>query len=668
MAASFLSCHVLLSNPFIRTEGSAFLNNFEKPITSLNYKNKSKNLFVPKSIASPKISLPVEESTDKETLKKKNDPELGISTDNISINRIPVENFQNINNLNYTSTRESSNARKIFDEIRASRKGKEQKAVENHASNLSLSSVFSKAASRMLLGVLESSVTEEPVVNDQSYEGNWKSVQEIGDAAGPLPVVSGKIPTDFPRGMYIRNGPNPFFEPLKKKFLLGSSRHHLFEGDGMLHGTWITENGAFYLNRFVETEGLALDKEAGKSSFWGGFNGDPGGVAAGFIFNLIRSGKVFKKVANTNVISHHGKVFALNEASCPVEIKVPSMETVGEYNFNGQLNTSCTAHPKIDPKTGELIFFSYQVSAPEVTVYVASPAGKIVHSVGLDIGRGTPMHDFGITENYTIVLDESLTIDPRRLMEGKPLVEFEPEGVMRFGVLPRYGSSDSIKWFQVAPGFTFHFMNSYEDGNEVVIHAFRQKMAVLREPEGQTWAEFLPQQFLAPDGELLAHLHEWRLNMETGQVIERQLGKNGFSCEFPRINDKYTGRKYKYGYGAVTDIENSVNKGELQLYGSIAKFYLAGTSTPSDLPVNPEIHSFGPGRYGGEATFVARADANSEDDGFLVTYVYDEADGTSEFYVIDAKNMEGEPVARITLPQRVPYGFHGNFIEETLMV
>lgn len=397
--------------------------------------------------------------------------------------------------------------------------------------------------------------------------------------------VVGSLPPEMD-GLYLRNGPNPQFPP--------RGRYHWFDGDGMLHGVWIAKGRARYANRYVETRGLKKEREA-KKSLHGGF----------------RSGPPLKNAANTSVVEHHGKLLALWEGGLAHEIDQKTLATVGEYNFAGPFPHPLTAHPKIDPATGEMIQFGIRnFSKPFLTYGVVNSAGKVAHTAFVEFGRSVLVHDFAITAKHAVFLDLPLRID---MMRG---LVFDREAPARLGLLPRKGTE--ILWHAIEPCWMWHVLCATETGDEVRLL-------------GARWDDFENPKHIA--------LHEWRVG--PGGVKERRLDDT--TIEFPRINDAHIARDARYGYAAVA--------GEEEFTG-LVKFDLAkGTS---------ERHGFGKGRFGGEPVFVPRG--KDEDDGWVVTFVYDAASKTSEVVVVAAQDFRGKPVARILLPGRVPHGFHGIWI------
>lgn len=441
--------------------------------------------------------------------------------------------------------------------------------------------------------------------------------------------VIGKLPQEL-SGMFFRIGPNPRFAPL--------GLYHWFDGDGMVHGVNIKNGSASYRNRYVRTEGLKIEEKEGRA-IWPG------------LLNLPRfdepHGIMMKNVANTALAWHHGRLLALWEGGEPYELRVPDLETVGPYTFNDELTFPFTAHPKIDPKTGEMMFFGYQpLTKPYIQYGIVSPEGKIVKTMPIDIPSPISTHDFAITEKYTIFLDMPLALKPMRVMQGKIPLVFERNKPSRFGIIPRHGGE--MRWFSVPSCMVYHIVNAYEEGNEVILVAYRMDWTQLfiRDIEN-------PLIFPSTDALLekvepeLTKLYRWRFNLSTGQVKEEVLDDE--VAEFPRINDNYVGRKMRYVYSGLAAVYM-----ERPLFDGVKKYDLAAGTT--------ETKHFGRGRFGGECVFAPRPGGQAEDDGWVLTYVYDAVEKRSELIVLDAKNITAEPVARVLIPQRIPFGFHCEWV------
>ncbi|NEU78238.1 carotenoid oxygenase family protein [Nostoc sp. UIC 10630] len=434
-----------------------------------------------------------------------------------------------------------------------------------------------------------------------------------------LPVI-GELPLDL-SGMFVRNGPNPQWTPI--------GQYHWFDGDGMLHGVQISNGVATYRNRYVQTDGWKKEREAGEA-LWSGLLEPP---------RMDNPHGPRKNTANTALVWHAGQMLALNESGKPHAIKLPELETIGEYSYNGKLISAFTAHPKVDPVTGEMIFFGYSVFTPPYLQYsVVSAQGELLRTVPIDLSIGVMMHDFAITENYTIFMDLPLTFSAERSQRGEPVMMFERDRPSRFGILPRHGDNSNIRWFESPSCYVFHTLNAYEDGDEVVLIACRMSSTtVLISDDSQP----------DPEGNI-PRLYRWRFNLSTGTVREEML--DDVASEFPRVNENLLGRQTRYGYS------NKMANSSLPLFEGIIKYDLNSG--------NSQTHEFGQGRYGGEAVFAPRPGAIAEDDGWLVTFVHDENSNTSELVVVNAQDVTAEPVARVIIPQRVPYGFHGAWVAQ----
>lgn len=461
-------------------------------------------------------------------------------------------------------------------------------------------------------------------------KGNFSPVQaEI--TANDLPVI-GELPRDL-SGMFVRNGPNPKFPPI--------GRYNWFDGDGMLHGVQISNGKAAYRNRYVQTRAFKLEQNAGRA-IWTGLMEPP--QLNNPSNNLFGP---FKNTANTALVWHAGHLLALWEGGEPYEIEVPDLNTIGPYTYDGKLASPFTAHPKVDAITGEMVFFGYSLlERPYLRYSVVSAQGELLRTIPIDLPVGVMMHDFAITEHYTIFMDLPLTFRLERLRRREPAYMFEPDSPSRFGILPRHGDSSSIRWFEVPTCYVLHTLNAYEIGDEVVLIACRTNTAKVLDVPTKTKLKTN----LNDSQEDRPCLHRWRFNLRRGVVQEEVM--DDVASEFPSLNQQWIGQQNRYGYAA------RMVPGQTPLFtfdGLLKYDFTSGCS---------QLHEWGRGRYGGEAVFVPRPDGIQEDDGWLLTFIYDTAKKTSELIVVNAQELTDEPVARILLPQRVPYGFHGNWIPE----
>lgn len=483
----------------------------------------------------------------------------------------------------------------------------------------------------LILSQFQSSKSDHLLKDDMSkiyLDDNFAPVEKE-TSVEELKVI-GELPQEL-SGMFLRNGPNPQFQPLEL--------YHWFDGDGMIHNVNISNGKASYRNRYVRTEAFEIEKQQGKA-IWPG------------LMNLPRfdgpHGIMMKNVANTSLVWHAGKLLALWEAGEPYIIDPSSLETLGSHSFDGKLESTFTAHPKVDPVTGEMIFFGCSFIMPPYLQYgVVSAEGEILQTVPIDLPSPVMMHDFAITEHYSIFLDLPLAFQPMRMMEGKLPINFEWKRPSRIGVVPRHGDNNSIRWFLIPPCMVIHNANAYEEGDEVILVACRMKYCNLLMPfynKNNRLGEI--------DLETL-ELFRWRLNLKTGSVKEEVI--DHVPSEFPRINDGLIGRKMRYVYASRV-------AGYMKpkpLFDGIIKYDLENDST--------QTHELGRGRFCGESTFAPRPGAAAEDDGWLLTLVWDAVAKQAELLVIDAQDVTGKPIARVLIPERVPYGFHVTWLSSEQM-
>jgi carotenoid cleavage dioxygenase-like enzyme len=463
------------------------------------------------------------------------------------------------------------------------------------------------------------STAEELETTNPYLIENYKPVyNEI--TAEDLEVI-GTIPSDL-AGNFLRVGPNPYYVP-------DADKYHVFDGDGMIHGVHISDGKAAYRNRFIDSAGLREERAKGEWIY-------PGLNLFG---EMLAKGEIppSKNTGNTAMVFHRDQLYALMEGGTPYRVSLPELETQGEHDFDGTLTHNFTAHPKVDTKSGEMVTFGYSPVPPFLTYSVVSPEGKAVHTTEISIPKGIMMHDCAITENYTIFPDLPLCFDFGAAMSGGDMIGWEPENGCRLGVVPRHGDDSNIRWFEIEESFLFHVSNSWEEGDEIVFQACRSNRGGIVTSE---------------DGDIsdqLGQLHEWRLNMKTGDVSSRALDRD-YYCDFPRIKDELMGRKNRYLYAARFRVEEMASfDGEMKYDNETGAI---------------EVHGFGENCESGEAVFAPRINAEEEDDGYVICFVYNKASGESECHIIDAQKFTEEPVARIKIPQRVPHGFHASWVAD----
>lgn len=457
--------------------------------------------------------------------------------------------------------------------------------------------------------------------NQPFLSGAWFPVGDELDV--PECTVEGEIPRGL-RGTFMQNGPNPRFEP--------AGRYHMFDGDGMLHAITFEDGKAGYANRWILTRGLQAEMKQGRSLYFGLGNlsefPDP---------ELVGEAGPVKNPANTHIIRHAGRYLALWEGGPPTEVTA-DLGTRDLFTFDGKLHGPMTAHPRLDPRTGEMFFFAYSPVAPFLRYYVADASGALVHSVDLDIPAPAMIHDFILTEKYCVFLDSPIIFNLN--FDNEPLVTWRPENGTRLGVIPRFGGADEIRWMDVENGHIQHFWNGWLEGDRIELSGCR-----VENPQfGIDTDENLEE--TSADATAGRPARYW-IDLAAGTCGWEQLDDMG--GDFCRINDEWNGVPTRYHYMSAFRGENDV----IGHFDTVVKYdYQTGKRT-----------SWWPGnrRIVGEAVFAPAEGAKGEDEGWLVAAVHDMADSTSELVVLDARNVEAGPIARVKMPRRLPFGFHCNW-------
>lgn len=440
-------------------------------------------------------------------------------------------------------------------------------------------------------------------------------------------AVTGEIPHGL-RGSFIRNGPNPMFPPI--------GRYHMFDGDGMLHAVTFDDGRVSYRNRWIRSRGLQAEVNLGRAVYPG--LGDvmnfPDPALVG------RAGPV-KNPANTHIIRHAGTFLALWEGGLPTEVTA-DLDTIGEYTFDGKLTGAMTAHPRIDPRTGEMFFFAYSVFEPIIRYYVVDRDGQLVHSAEVDVPSPIMMHDFIITDRYTVFLDSPIVFDIANLGKG-PMVKWQPEQGTRIGVMPRMGAAEDIRWFEIDPGHVQHFWNGWSDGDRIEMSGTRFEhpnfgidgTAELDEYTVDDTPPY-PARFWV---DLAAGTAGWEQTDDLGG-------------DFCRFNDDFNGVQTRWHYMSSAVAPDR----RLGDFDTIVK-YDAKTGERT-------MWNAGPSGHVGESVFAPNPDGADEGDGWLLNAVYDAATDRTDVCVLDAQDIAAGPIARVHLSHRMPFGFHANWFAD----
>ncbi|MFJ9454378.1 carotenoid oxygenase family protein [Kitasatospora sp. NPDC101447] len=422
-------------------------------------------------------------------------------------------------------------------------------------------------------------------------------------------TVEGTLPPEL-SGRLIRNGHNP--KP-------GVTPTHWFKGSGMVHGIRLRDGRAeWYRNRWVHTPAL---------------DGAP--------YLTEHGPDLTASVAGTHVIEHAGRLLALCEANLPFEL-TPELETVGAHDFGGRLRTAMTAHPKVDPVTGELHFFGSSPVPPFLTYHVADAGGEIIRSVEVPGASAALKHDFGLTRHHVVFIEGNVTFDPAE-HSGIPY-GWRDEQPARIGLMPRAGDgAGRIRWFSIEPGNLLHVGNAYEDGlGRVVLEG----PTVDAEGFRRSWNWWVGAPGRGSEPLSRSFNRRWVVDPAAGTVDEQII--DDLPVEFPTLNEEYLGAEHRYQY--AVSFPDDEGYGE---YGIVKYDRVTGAR---------RIRRIGDARLPSEAVFVPAAGATGEDDGYLLTVVSDLKQDASQLLVLDASGLDR--VATVHLPRRVTAGIHGSWIPD----
>ena len=414
-------------------------------------------------------------------------------------------------------------------------------------------------------------------------------------------TVTGELPAAL-TGLYARNGSNA----------RQADNGHWFLGDGMLHGVRLDEGqAAWYRNRWVRT-GL-YESGAGFT------DGPPGGETT---------------YSNVSAFTHAGRLLTSGEIGYPYELSADDLSTVGAHDFAGRLTTSMTAHPKIDPDTGFMHFFGYGFTEPFLTYHVADERGRLVSSQPVDVAGPTMIHDFAITDQDVVFWEFPVVFDIDLALAGEGMpFRWDAAYGARIGVLPLGGPTTAARWVEVDPAYVFHGINAYRSGDDVIVDVSQ-------------FATMFDGSVLGQEGAI----HRWTIGTGDATLTYRDdVLQSELPMELPTRDPRRVGREHRYSWL----VESPVDPDTVRFGG----LYRLDVSTGET-----QYWDAGPGRSANEGLFVPRPDGADEDDGWVLTYVYDAATEGSELVVLDASAIDGGPLATVELPGRVPHGFHAAWV------
>ena len=442
-------------------------------------------------------------------------------------------------------------------------------------------------------------------------------------------AIEGEFPEDL-EGVFYRTGAEAQYPPLE------GQDYHWFDGDGMVYRFFIQGGRVSMRNRWVQTEKFKAERKAGRKLY--GLFGNPmtsDPSVKGIRYNT----------ANTNIILHEGKLWALMEGAPPVHMEADSLDTIGEYHYGGIINTTFSAHPTLDYSTGELLNFGCMMhgqGGPKTVRYdVISKDGKLKTTEFFEAPHRALQHTFLVTENWVVFPCEPLDVSLERAMKGGPMVAWIPERPMKLGLMPRSGDTSKLRWLEMPARHMFHELNAWEEEDKLIMDVAAANGTAL---------------FPNEQGEFMAHLEttqslrRWTIDLsgKTNEIKEEIL--NGRDIQFPRPDDRRITRKTQ---NCFANINLKSTDGRAMGMDSAFRY---NTHTGEE-----DIYNFGEHANVGEVIFAPRKGSTDEADGYALTMVREANDATTYLVVFDAKNISAGPLGKAVIPFRVPPGFHCNY-------
>jgi carotenoid cleavage dioxygenase-like enzyme len=452
-------------------------------------------------------------------------------------------------------------------------------------------------------------------------------------------LIEGAIPKELD-GTFYRVGMDWFYP---SKFKDDSP----FNADGYVSMFRFANGSVDYKGRYVKTQRYLADAQARRQLFGYYRNVNTDDPAAR---------GVSRNVANTNLVAHAGKLFALKEDSPPMMIDPDTLATLGEWNFAGAYSTpTFTAHPKVDTRTGEMICFGYEAdgdASNAIVFYFVNRDGKVTRNVRFKAPYVSMVHDIAVSEKHIVIPVYGMTTSPERLRSGKIHWGWDASLPSWYGVLPRDGEAKDVRWFEGPERACVHTFNATTHGNKVVMEA---------PISDSNPFPFFPSVDATPFDRARSRTVTRRVTLDLGSRSGKWQEETLFDHApgaLSRIDDRYITQPYRFGFMGYTDSTRPFDaaRGGNNMAGRLTNCYGRFDMSSGKL----SSYFVGDVQSLQECSFAPRAATASEGDGFLVGVAANYAERNSELVVVDAVSMQG--LARIRMPFRLSSQIHGVYV------
>ncbi len=458
-------------------------------------------------------------------------------------------------------------------------------------------------------------------------QGNYAPVDKESDFSHEQLRIEGEIPKQLV-GAFMRDGANVAYQPNDYSYPL--------DGDGMVHAVYLKNGKVQYKNKWIETDFLKAERHFDRAIY-------------GSVVKLLQTPKEVtdagfpagpvRNTANTNVLQHGGKLFALWEGGFP-HLLNNDLSTVGLYDYDGALKPgdALTAHPKVCPDSGDLVSCTQRWDNPNYWLQVFDKDGKHKQTTQVDFPRKGIVHDLQITENYVVLFYAPTCHSVERAMKGENPFTWEPELGTDIVLIPRDGKGEVVR-INTEAFFSWHFCNGYEEDGKIIIDYI--------------WINSIP---FAQGQNTGAEKQSRRMYRMTVDIAGKKVISNErFSeifCEFSRIDERRMGKKYRYGFAASSNQE--ANWTDMHGYNGTGRFDFETGET--------KFMDYGSDANAGEPVYVPNPDSDREEDGWVMAFVFNPGEG-QYLSIMNAGDWDSGPVAKVHIPTRVPNGFHANWMQ-----
>jgi all-trans-8'-apo-beta-carotenal 15,15'-oxygenase len=441
----------------------------------------------------------------------------------------------------------------------------------------------------------------------------------------------GQIPP-YLCGSYYVNGPATFSR--------GDLHYrNWLDGDGMVCRLRFNHGAVHFANRFVGTTKFNVEQKAGRAvfrTFGTAFRGD-----------ALKRGIALESPGNVSVYPFHDILLAFGEQALPWRLDPDTLETIGPFHFGGMLNevTPFAAHPKFDPKTGEMFNFGtfFSAARPKLCLYCFDQTGNLRLRASYPMQHSHSIHDFGLSQSYMVFYVSPYLLDINAMLhENLSLMDslqWWPERGSQLLVFSR-ATGENVASVSLPGRFCLHLINCFEERQRLI--------ADVIELERPVYDQYQP----LPD--LFTHVSDGGavrliVDLETKRLVSRQELEYRRAPDFPSIDPASTTLPYSEFW--MLGVSRAGNPGR--------KFFDELVHVRWGEPQTVDIFRAEPGCYLGSEPIFLGCPGSTE--GAVICQQFDVSRANSSFLIFDSRNVRAGPVSILRLKDALPFGFHASF-------